>query len=616
MGPEAAPPSAYSGALLSMNVWGATSPVVKDVQAGILDAWLSASPRPTLILLQEFKFSDKELVPICQGLQTASQATWKYVRQWSGPGQRDTVVLVNTAEFDYERISLDKYMKKASSEYEINRRLGKGLDKEKITSYETRWAGVKLAPYDNTTANNGVSKKHSQVRFLLVSYHGREQREQAEGSKIKKKEAKSKKGKTTDVKGKEEAPPSSLKTKLQQETKALLARDFVSEVALQAMHSTYAVNDPNGKGFKCIPALIAGDWNVDIRACDKFKDYPTDLYKCTPDPPPFPPPRHSVRWTFDGSEVKPVIDYVVSVNHKEDHEMSCDIKVTNVQALEHKAKYRVSEERETHVFDHDPLLVRFCITPRYPQGIRAARVLLDERPPQRLAAQIATETIRRLSGREMREKARKRPVSVKLDFLKNFLDGDEDEQPSPAEENKAEVRMAAEEPQPPPPPPLPTAMKTGERTILLARHPKSYDLMKSAKEYTQPQFKAAVKAMALDALGVENIRGKKINKEDRALEQPWWPKNVTKLATTEFDNLTDKRRSKLYSELQVLLLAKGIGAENVVQGGVLAENVRATSEREEEAPAVQSNILTAKGLSRFVRKNLNRLVSREQAREP
>jgi hypothetical protein len=584
---ESAPAEPYNGALLSMNACGATKPSKERIQGGILDAWHAAIPRPSIILLQEFTSPNKELEKtggILDALEQASGNPWTYTRQWADTRQqRDTVVLFNAAEFQGKPLPSGNIHNASSSEINkifVGSKLNKS--KKKVLSYATRWSGVQLA-VNAAAPLTGKPPRASRVQLLIISYHGRERREQAEEEN------------STKYKG----------TSLKSPIKKLLARDFIAEVAKAALNCNILFGaHPEGMYSKSIPALIAGDWNAEIELIENFESSDPSLWKCSNHAPIRDQPQLSVRTTADG-ELKADIDYCVAINHNRDHELSCQVEVTHVQALVHALKYR-----EEKVFDHDPLLVQFCVKPRYPNGRR----LLEERPPQRLAAQIATERIRRLTGQQMRERARTHPVSVKLELLKTLLDDEEEEEEKlvlPIEKKRvSEKKKKTPEIASQAPPPLPpqTTMN-GERTLVLSRYPKSYDLAKSAKQYTEPQLKAAVKAMALDALGIENARGKKISIEHGAFNQPWWPKEVTtKLSTTEFDTLTDTRRVKLYNDLQDLLLAKGIGAEHVVQ---VANNESGSSAA---PPQSNSNILTAKGLSSFVRKNLNRVVS--QAREP
>lgn len=598
---EAALAGPYNGAILSMNVSGATKPNKELIQPGILDAWLSAIPKPSIILLQEYTFPNKELEKpggLLDALAETSGNPWTYTRQWSDTGQRDTIVLYSATEFRGQPVSHTRYMKEASSTAEINKIfVGSKLNKskKKVISYTTRWAGVQLAPIVPSTPLTGKVQA-SRVQFLVISYHGRERREQAQEDFARRKK--------NETEGVEVEVAKYKGTSLKSPIKKLLARDFIAEVARASMNCNFLFNaHKEGMYTKSIPALIAGDWNAEIDLIENFTGYDPSLWKCSHHAPTRSQPHLSVRKTSDG-ELKADIDYVVAINPEHDHELSCEIEVSKVEALVHKKSYR-----DKKVFDHDPLLVQFCVKPRYPNG--KTRSLLEQRPPQRVAAQIASENIRRLSGREMKERARKHPVSVAMEFI-NSLAFDEETIPavtvpsSPVEGG----RVAIEQGEKVKLPALLPLSSTVERTLALSRCPKSYDLTQNTKGYTKTGLKAAVKAMALDALGVQ--LGKKIKKEHAACEQPWWPKKVTKLATTEFDKLTDSERFTLYEDLQALLLARGIGAE--VVPGVPAKESRPAS-GEEEAPT-QSNILTAKGLGGFVRKRMNRIVSREKVREP
>ena len=613
---EASPAAPYNGVFLSMNVCGVSTPKKEDIEPGVLFSWRSAFPlRPTIILLQEYKLANAALKPLCTALEAESGDPWTYIRQWSDSTDRDTVVLYNAAEFRGKEISSTKYMKEASSKSEIKRILGDTIDIEKVASYRARWAGAQLAPYD-TTAPRGVSR----TQFLIVSYHGRERRRQ-----VPKPKSQIGAGIIT-----EKDKYTSLKAPI----KKILARDFAAQVALQSVHSTFAFGvHKEGNNIKGIPALITGDWNTDF---DVFENFAQDgdesgLWKCSAEAPLRTKPHLSVRTTADG-ELKSDIDYVVALNHIHDHELSCDVVVTKVEALVHDERYRKEK-----IFDHDPLLVHFCVRPRYPHGRKTTPVTdatnsslggvsapasAVQRPPQRLAAQVANEKIKKLSGKEMKNRAGKRPASIALD-LTSWLHSEESPTPvklpasilDPLSATLSAIESAAVQAQ--------REEILEERTIVLSRCPKRYDLTKT-KGYTQTQLLDAIKAMALDALGVENVRGKKINKEHEAEKQPWWPKKVKTLE--EFKSLTESKRFKLYEELQGLLLAKGIGAEamEVVakkeKGGVEVEtggNLVREGGGRKEGPAPQGNILTAKSLGEFVRKGLKRLTSRDKAaREP
>jgi hypothetical protein len=603
---DAALADPYNGAILSMNVSGSPKPNKELIPPGILDAWLSASliTPPTIVLLQEYTFNNKELEKpggVLDALAEASGDSWTYTRQWSETGQRDTVILYSATEFRGQPISHDKYMKEASSTAEINKIfVGRKLNKakKKVISYATRWAGVQLAPIIKSTPLTGGKVQASRVQFLIISYHGRERREQAQEDSARRKK--------NETDGEVESAHKYKGTTLKSKIKKLLARDFISEVARTAMDSNIRFGShKEGAYTKSIPALIAGDWNAEIDLVENFTSYDPSLWKCSSHAPTLAQPHLSVRKTSDG-ELKADIDYVVAINPEHDHELRCEVEVLKVEALVHKKSYR-----DKKVFDHDPLLVQFCVKPRYPNGLRSS--LLDLRPPQRVAAQVALANIGRLSGREMKEQASKFPVSLAMEFIKSLVDKDETSIYGTVHSSRVEgerlvvVEEEEKERVEPPPPPLLPLSSTGERTIALSRCPKSYDLTKNIKDYTKTELKAAVKAMALDALGVQP--GKKIKKEHAAFEQPWWPKNVTKRATTQFDSLTEIERFTLYQDLQDLLLARGIGAK-VVSGGELAGESRPAF-GEEEAPA-QSNILTAKGL----RSRMGRLLSREKVREP
>jgi len=594
---EAAQADSYNGTILSMNVSGATKPNKQLVQPGILDAWLSASPKPTIILLQEFSYPNKELEKsggVLDALEKASGNPWRYTRQWSGTGQRDTVVLYSATEFQGRAVST-KYMKEASSTAEINKIfVGRKLNKakKKVISYTTRWAGVQLAPLLKSTPDK---LQASRVQFLIICYHGRERREQAQESSSRRKKSE------TDGVGEVESAKykgTSLKSPIEK----LLARDFIAEVARTSMDCNFLFDaHKDGMNTKFIPALISGDWNAEIDLLENFTGFERDpSWTCSHHAPTRAQPHLSVRKTSDG-ELKADIDYVVAINPKHDHELSCEIEVSIVEALVHKKSYR-----DNNVFDHDPLLVQFCVKPRYPNGKVSS--LLDERPPKRVAALLALANIRRLSGKEMKERAKKYPLSAAIHSIRSS-DFEEDTNtsatvsPSPVEGER--VAIEEEEQVNPPPPPPPPLSPTEERTIALFRCPKSYNLRQNIKDYTRTELKAAVKAMALDALGVHPR--KKIKKEHAALEQFWWPTKVTKRSTTEFDSLNDAERFTLYGDLHALLLAKGIGAE--VVPGELAGESRPTSV-EEGAPA-QSNILPASGLG----SRMKRLFSLEKVRK-
>lgn len=557
---------AHAGVILCMNVCGSTKPSLQTAREGVLEAWDAAKahgPPPGAILVQEYSWADKSLGPLLDNLSDACGGDeWQKVRQWSEEKSRDTVVLFNTAVYAGRQMANGQYMEQASSQTNLDSMLGKlpAGTKEQILSYRTRWAGVHLAVLNPSTG------KPTRIQFLLVSYHGREKRKQSGQNAV---------------------------TSIQSPVKAILAQDFVAEVARAGAQSTFLFDVPEGKFTKCIPAFIAGDWNADISAFFNFNSlaYGTVQWQCSHHAPRRPHSELSVRVDSDGV-FKGHIDYAVAINYKHDHELSCDVAVTDVQALVH-----TKERRQNESFDHDPLLIQIQVTPRH--QLDSAGKHGTNADAKRVAAAAAKEKVHlaltgRPTGQQIQDQAKIQPppsfqVAGKLSSTES----------SPVKPAK-EAQMA-----PHPAPLTPAAPPTTDANapIILARCPARYDLSQKYEGYSTAKLKDALKAMTLDALGIPNGRGQYIRDYSEAVAQPWWPKGITNIS--EFDSLSEAARRKLYAQLQALLLQQGAGV--------------ATKAIEEPVPT-KSSIVSAAGMLGKLRKSFSRLGSKkgatETAREP
>ena len=488
-----------------------------------------------------------------------------------------------------------QYMQQASSQSDLDAMLGKlpSGTKEDIMSYKTRWAGVQLAVLDPTTS------KPSRVQFLLVSYHGREKRKQAGLTSV---------------------------TAIQSPVKAILAQDFVAEVARAGAQSSFLFGVPGGSSSKCIPGFIAGDWNADISAFFNFNSlaYKTIQWTCTHHEPRRPHSEFSVRVDSDGV-FKGHIDYGVTVNFKHDHELSCDVTVTDIQALVHSKLHRTNQS-----FDHDPLLIKLAVTPRH-QGSSSGTTSVSEQKlasagARRAAAAVAEEKLKIALGPSRQRQARmqpppsfhvaEHPSSTETSPIKPAAKQIQ-AKPAVAKPTKIAAPAAAAPSAPaakPPAPPTALKIAPSSKPILLNRCPERYELSRKYEDYTEAKLKDALKAMALDALRVPNGRGHSISDYSEAYAQPWWPHGATK--TAEFDTLNEGARRKLYAELQALLREQGTSVE--AEEKATREPVIAAA----ESTAQKSNIVAAAGVvGRALRKSLSRLGSKKEprstsAREP
>ena len=541
----------HQGVLLSMNVSGSgkKKPTVSIAINAVLEMYEQAKQQgtpPGAILLQEYSWADKSAEPLVEKLFVASGgAEWHMCRQWSDV--RDTLILYNTCIYNGKMIN-GQYLDQTSQSLELNKKIMKLPPhiREVISSYKTRWAGVQLSALDPTKNHNP-----SRLQFLLVSYHGRDNQ------------------------------PGN--TKINSRVKEILAQDFVAEVARAGTKSHFMFGvHPNSAACKCVPALIAGDWNIDID--DAFSNfdslsYGTYQWTCSHHQPDRP---------FEGEYVrafKDDIDYAVAVNHKHEHELSCDVSVTAVTALAHSKTF--SQEG----FDHDPIIVQFTVAPRYASSSNSS-----SSPLKRAAAAVAEEKIHmqltgRPNGRQLQTQAREKPPPFHNVSPRTISTAGSETASLAVVEEESSVRATTTVGTSSIPTTTKGATKKGRgrpakqkpaivavnpteakldvdasfntAPLVLHRFPAKYSLTKPPEQSyrkLKPLIKAC-KAMALDALGIQNKRGHSITNYNVACKQAWWPAGITKLA--EFHGLTETDAKKLYLDLQAFLIINTTPAEKM-----------------------------------------------------
>ena len=315
----------YGDYIICYNLGGCSTPANSHRAAcsAVLEAYKTASEldkTPGAIAIQEYPWSNALLEGLKSDLTRIAGVPWGHARQWSERPQADALILYNTTKYSSKVIEASKIV---LSNNIIHSEANHGVDIAENVSLDGRWAAAQLTAGDPATAAS------LPWQFNLVSFHGRDDHQE------------------DDEATNERFEP----------VKKAVAREFIAQVAsIGATGALGGENSDTNNVFKGAPALIVGDWGIDVgsfRTLDDVRE--NDDLDFVFKQQGHAPLGHA-RTTRTGS-IADTIDYAVSINHLHSNSLKFgnSLAVADVLPLRQRA-----------FFDHAPLLIKISLSPWQP----------------------------------------------------------------------------------------------------------------------------------------------------------------------------------------------------------------------------------------------------------